>query len=136
MVIDYSAPNIAKRFTIGHLRSTIIGQAVYNIYKLLGWKCIGDNHLGDWGTQFGKMIVSIRKWAGKTVDELTIDEMESLYVRFHQEAETNKELDEEARAAFKALEDGRKEERELWKKLVVRSMQEFQKFTTYARSQN
>ncbi|MBI2309801.1 arginine--tRNA ligase [Candidatus Collierbacteria bacterium] len=127
MVIDYSAPNIAKRFTIGHLRSTIIGQAIYNIYKFLGWKCIGDNHLGDWGTQFGKMIVAIRKWAGKSVDELTIDEMESLYVRFHQEAETNKELDEEARVAFKALEDGKKEERELWKKLVIRSMEEFQK---------
>ncbi len=127
MVIDYSAPNIAKRFTVGHLRSTIIGQAVYNIYKFLGWKCIGDNHLGDWGTQFGKMIVAIRKWAGKSVDELTVDEMESLYVRFHQEAETNKELDEEARAAFKALEDGKKEERELWKKLVIRSIEEFQK---------
>ena len=127
MVIDYSAPNIAKRFTIGHLRSTIIGQAVYNIYKFLGWKCIGDNHLGDWGTQFGKMIVAIRKWAGKPVDELTIDEMESLYVRFHQEAETNKQLNEEARAAFKALEDDKKEERELWKKLVIRSMEEFNK---------
>ena len=62
MVIDYSAPNIAKPFGIGHLRSTNIGQALYNIYQTLGWTCIGDNHLGDWGTQFGKMITAIKHW--------------------------------------------------------------------------
>ncbi len=126
-VIDYSSPNIAKRFTVGHLRSTIIGQAVYNLYKFLGWNGIGDNHLGDWGTQFGKMIVAIRKWAGKPVDELTIDEMETLYVRFHQEAEKDGFLDSAARQAFKNLEDGKEEERTMWKRLVDRSMREFQK---------
>lgn len=126
-VIDYSSPNIAKRFAVGHLRSTIIGQAIYNLYKFLGWNGIGDNHIGDWGTQFGKMIVAIKKWAGKSVDDLTIDEMESLYVKFHQEAEQDKLLDEKARRAFKNLEDGRAEERAMWKKLVDRSLEEFQK---------
>jgi arginyl-tRNA synthetase len=126
MVIDYSAPNIAKRFTIGHLRSTIIGQAIYNFYQFLGWKCIGDNHLGDWGTQFGKMIVAINKWAKKSVDQLTVEEMETLYVRFHQEAEKDPRLDDQARQAFKNLEDGQKQERDLWQKLVKRSMAEFQ----------
>jgi len=126
MVIDYSAPNIAKRFTIGHLRSTIIGQAIYNFYQFLGWKCIGDNHLGDWGTQFGKMIIAINKWAKKSVDQLTVEEMETLYVRFHQEAEKDPRLDDQARLAFKNLEDGQKQERDLWQKLVKRSMAEFQ----------
>ena len=72
MVIDYSAPNIAKPFGIGHLRSTIIGQAIYNTYAFLGWRCIGDNHIGDWGTQFGKLIVAIKKWNDKDVKELSI----------------------------------------------------------------
>ena len=70
MVIDYSSPNIAKAFGIGHLRSTNIGQAIYNIYKILGWECIGENHLGDWGTQFGKLIVSIKKWGPSTMSEI------------------------------------------------------------------
>ena len=126
LIIDYSAPNIAKRFSIGHLRSTIIGQSLYNLYKFTGWKVIGDNHLGDWGTQFGKLIVAIRKWAGKPVDKLSIDELEHLYVKFHKEAEQNPELDDEARQAFKALEDGKKEERMIWRQLVKGSMKEFQ----------
>jgi len=126
MVIDYSAPNIAKRFTIGHLRSTIIGQSIYNLYKFLGWECVGDNHLGDWGTQFGKMIIAIDKWAEKTVDQLTIEEMEALYVRFHQEAEKDPKLDDLARQAFKNLETGKEKEHSLWKKLVKHSMAEFQ----------
>ena len=70
MVIDYSSPNIAKAFGIGHLRSTNIGQAIYNLYEILGWKCIGDNHLGDWGTQFGKLIVAIKKWSEIGVDKM------------------------------------------------------------------
>ena len=126
MVIDYSAPNIAKRFTIGHLRSTIIGQTIYNLYQFLGWKCIGDNHLGDWGTQFGKMIIAIDKWAEKTVDQLSMEEMETLYVRFHQEAEKDPKLDDLARQAFKNLETGQKKEHDLWEKLVKHSMVEFQ----------
>lgn len=124
-IIDYSSPNIAKRFTVGHLRSTIIGQAIYNLYKFQGWDGIGDNHLGDWGTQFGKMIVAIRKWANKSVDKLSIDEMESLYVKFHQAAEKDQSLEEAARKAFKNLEDGKAEERAMWQKLVDRSITEF-----------
>jgi len=127
VVIDYSAPNIAKRFNIGHLRSTIIGQAIYNFYSYLGWQTIGDNHLGDWGTQFGKMIVAIKKWADKPVDQLTINEMEELYVKFHQEAEQDPSLDDEARLTFKKLEDGAEEEKQMWQTLVNQSMQEFAK---------
>jgi arginyl-tRNA synthetase len=125
-IVDYSAPNIAKRFSIGHLRSTIIGQAIYNLYKFSGWKVIGDNHLGDWGTQFGKMIVAIGKWAKKPTSKLSIDEMEKLYVEFHKKAEEDSDLDEEARQAFKALEEGSKEEYKIWEQLVKSSMREFQ----------
>ncbi len=127
LVIDYSAPNIAKRFGFGHLRSTVIGQALYNLYSFLGWKVIGDNHLGDWGTQFGKMIVAIRQWADKPIEELSVDEMEALYVKFHDEAEKNPELDDQARLAFKKLEEGNPDEREIWQQLVKNSMLEFQK---------
>jgi len=123
LVIDYSAPNIAKSFGVGHLRSTIIGQAIYNIYKFLGWKCIGDNHLGDWGTQFGKLIVAIKKWGDK--NDLDIIKLEELYVKFHTEAETDKKLLEEARAWFKKLEQGDKEAREIWKTCVSVSMEDF-----------
>ncbi|MBD3279504.1 MAG: arginine--tRNA ligase, partial [Candidatus Pacebacteria bacterium] len=126
VVVDYSAPNIAKRFSIGHLRSTIIGQALCNLYRLLGWQVIGDNHLGDWGTQFGKMIVAVKKWAQKPVDQLSIDEMEALYVKFHQEAESEPALEDLARKAFKNLEDNQPEEKKLWQQLVETSMQEFQ----------
>lgn len=125
LVIDYSAPNIAKSFGVGHLRSTIIGQAIYNIYKFLGWKCIGDNHLGDWGTQFGKLIVAIKKWGDK--NDLDIIKLEELYVRFHTEAETDKKLLEEARAWFKKLEQGDNEAREIWKICVSVSMENFDK---------
>lgn len=124
-IVDLSAPNIAKRFSVGHLRSTIIGDAIVKLLRFQGWKVIGDNHLGDWGTQFGKMIVAIRMWADKPADQLTIGELETLYVRFHAEAETHPELDDQARAAFKALEDGHKEERVLWQTLVTNSMKEF-----------
>lgn len=124
VVIDYSAPNIAKPFGIGHLRSTNIGQALYNIYKILGWKCIGDNHLGDWGTQFGKQIAAIKKW-GSTKQNLTIEELEKLYVKFHDEAEKDKVLEDEGREWFAKLEKGDKEARDLWQKCVDISMNEF-----------
>ena len=126
LVIDYSAPNIAKRFSIGHLRSTIIGQSIYNLYKFSGWNVVGDNHLGDWGTQFGKLIVAIKKWSEKPINKLSIDELEHLYVEFHKRAEQNPELDDKARQAFKALEDDKKEERMMWKQLVKGSVKEFQ----------
>lgn len=123
MVIDYSSPNIAKPFGIGHLRSTIIGQSIYNIYKFLGWKTIGDNHLGDWGTQFGKLIVAIKKWGGKKKPDIAY--LGKLYIKFHQEAAKNPKLDDEARAWFKKLEDGNPEAREIWKDCVDVSLKEF-----------
>ncbi len=128
VVIDYSAPNIAKPFGIGHLRSTIIGQSIYNIYQFLGWKCIGDNHLGDWGTQFGKMIVAIKKWANKEkLKDLSIADLEKLYIRFHEEIESNPDLEEEARVWFKKLEDNNKEAKEIWQTCVDISLKEFNK---------
>jgi len=125
MVIDYSSPNIAKPFGIGHLRSTIIGQAIYNLYKFLGWKTIGDNHLGDWGTQFGKLIVAIRRWSKKPLSELTIADLEKLYVKFHQQASKKPQLEDEAREWFKKLEEKDSEARKIWKTCVEISLKEF-----------
>lgn len=126
MVIDYSSPNIAKSFGVGHLRSTIIGQALYNIYKFLGWKVIGDNHLGDWGSQFGKLIVAIKKWNKKEeLKNLTIQELENLYIKFHQEAEKESGLLEEGRKEFKKLEQGDRENKEIWQYCVDLSLKEF-----------
>ena len=123
-VIDYSAPNIAKQFGIGHLRSTIIGQAIYNLYKSSGYKTIGDNHLGDWGTQFGKLLYMIDKSGQKTYD---LEQLEKWYVEFHKAAETDKALEEEARKWFVRLENGDAQAREMWKKCVEVSMAEFEK---------
>lgn len=127
VIIDYSAPNIAKPFGIGHLRSTDIGQAIYNIYQILGWKCIGDNHLGDWGTQFGKLIVAIKKWNNKAVEELSIEDLETLYVKFHEEAEKDDHLNDEAREWFSKLENGDSEAKEIWQKCIDISLREFNK---------
>lgn len=127
MVIDYSAPNIAKAFGIGHLRSTNIGQAIYNLYEILGWKCIGDNHLGDWGTQFGKLIVAIKKWGEMEVDKMTVEDLERLYVKFHQEAKKDESLVEEGRNWFLRLEKGDAEARSIWQKCVEISLKEFNK---------
>jgi len=125
VIIDYSAPNIAKSFGIGHLRSTNIGQAIYNLYSFLGWKAIGDNHLGDWGTQFGKLIVAIRKWWKGDLNKLTIKKLEKLYVKFHQEVEKDKFLEDEGQAWFKKLEDGDKEAKKIWQFCVDISLKEF-----------
>lgn len=124
VVVDYSAPNIAKPFGIGHLRSTIIGQAFYNLYKALGYKVIGDNHLGDWGTQFGKLIYMINK---KQIDlnELTIQKLEELYVEFHRDAKENPDLEEKAREWFKKLEDGDRYSKKVWKACIETSIKEF-----------
>jgi len=126
VVIDYSSPNIAKRFGIGQLRSTVIGQALYNLYKSLGYKVIGDNHLGDWGTQFGTLLYQIES---KKLDpaKLSINELEDLYVEFNKEAEGNEKLWDEARAYFKKLESGDSKAKEVWQKVVEISMQEFDK---------
>lgn len=125
VVIDYSAPNIAKPFGIGHLRSTNIGQALYNIYQVLGWKCIGDNHLGDWGTQFGKMITALKLWNTNDINSLTIEDLEKLYVNFHVEAETDETLNDTAREWFAKLEQGDDEARKIWQECVDISMKEF-----------
>jgi len=124
VIVEYSSPNIAKRFGIGHLRSTIIGQALYNLYQFLGYKVIGDNHIGDWGTQFGTLLYQIDS-KGLSADKLTIDELEALYVEFNSEAEKDEKLWDEARAYFKKLESGDAKTRERWEKLVEISQKEF-----------
>src|SRR3989304_8107753 len=126
IIIDYSAPNIAKRFGIGHLRSTVIGQALYNLHKFSGYKVVGDNHLGDWGTQFGILLhqISHKKL---TVNSLTIDKLEELYVEFHREAEEKPKLMEEAREWFLKLESGDKEARTVWQAVVNLSKKEFER---------
>ncbi len=127
VVIDYSAPNIAKPFGIGHLRSTDIGQALYNLFSFSGWKAIGDNHLGDWGTQFGSLIVQIKKAEreGLRLNELTVIDLEKLYVQFHKEAADHPEMEEAARAWFKRLEDGDEEARRIWQACIDISLKEF-----------
>jgi arginyl-tRNA synthetase len=128
IIIDYSSVNIAKPFGIGHLRSTIIGQAIYNLYEFLGYKTIGDNHIGDWGTQFGKLICAVKKWGNeKKIAEDPVKNLVGLYVKFHKEAEKNPQLEEEGRKWFKKLEQGDKEARILWKKCVKWSLKEFER---------
>ncbi len=128
IVIDFSAPNIAKPFHIGHLRSTVIGNSLYNIFKFNGYNCIGINHLGDWGTQFGKLIVAYKMWGSKEkVEKEQIKELMSLYVRFHEEAEKNPALDDEARAWFTKMEQGDTEALQLWQWFKDISMQEFER---------
>ncbi|OGM89075.1 arginine--tRNA ligase, partial [Candidatus Woesebacteria bacterium RIFOXYD1_FULL_46_19] len=126
VIVDYSSPNIAKRFGIGHLRSTVIGQSLYNLYKTLGYKVIGDNHLGDWGTQFGTLLYQIDSKGLKT-SELTIDELEKLYVEFNAEAKSNEKLWDIARAWFKKLEEKDPKAREIWEKVVDISLKEFER---------
>lgn len=105
--IDYSSINIAKPFHIGHLSSTVIGHSLYRIYQHMGYSCIGINHLGDWGTQFGKLIVAYKRWGEKSaVEKGSIRALLDLYVRFHDEAEKDERLNDEARAWFKRIEDG------------------------------
>ena len=105
--IDYSSINIAKRFHIGHLSTTMIGNALYKIYEQLGYKCVGINHLGDWGTQFGKMIAAYLKWGSREeVEQGGVNALVALYVRFHKEAEADPSLEDEGRLWFKKIEDG------------------------------
>src|SRR5260221_2143802 len=150
-VVEYSSPNIAKQFTIGHLRSTIIGDAIANLLQAVGYTVFRDNHLGDWGTQFGKQIYAIKNIplrqgfggqvpSGKEKSDVSIEEenekmldssqnpikdLVALYVKFHEEAEKNPELEEEGRKWFKKLEDGDKEARRLWQKCIDWSFKEF-----------
>ena len=115
IVIDYSSINIAKKFHIGHLSTTMIGNALYKMYQFLGYNCVGVNHLGDWGTQFGKMVCAYKKWGDKaTVEAGGVDEMIKLYVRFDKEAQDNETLVDEGRAWFKKIEDGDPEALEIF----------------------
>ncbi len=128
VVIDYSSPNIAKHLAVHHLRSALIGSAIYHIYKTLGYKCVGINHLGDWGTQFGQLIVAYKKWGNEnTHKSYTVTDLNNLYVKFHQEAEKNADLENESREWFKKLEAGDTEARELWQHFKDISLKEFQK---------
>ncbi len=115
VVLDYSSINIAKRFHIGHLSTTMIGNALCRIYDFLGWKTVSINHLGDWGTQFGKMICAYKHWGSKEeVEREGVDGMTRLYVRFHEEAKEHPELEDEGRAWFKKIEDGDAEAMEIF----------------------
>ena len=131
-LIDYSSPNIAKPMGVGHLRSTIIGQALANIYHKTGFGVIKDNHLGDWGTQFGKLIYAYETWGSeKKIAQYPIKELNNLYVKFNKEAEKNPELDEKARMLFKKLEQDDKKLVKLWREFSNLSVKEFDK--TYKR---
>lgn len=126
--IDYSAPNIAKPFHVGHLRSTVIGNAIYKIYEHMGYACIGINHLGDWGTQFGKVIVAYRNWGNaKDIEEQPIQALLDLYVKYHEEAEKNPELEDEARTWFTRMEKGDEEALSLWKWFSSETIKELEK---------
>ena len=126
VTIDLSSPNIAKPFSVGHLRSTVIGDALSNIFRKMGYNTIKINHLGDWGKQFGLLMVAYKKWGSKeAVEANPIDELLKLYVRINAEIENDPELDEEGRKWFKKLEDGDPEATELWQWFRDESLVEF-----------
>ncbi len=128
VIIDYSAPNIAKPFHIGHLRSTVIGGALYKIYKYLGYNTIGINHLGDYGTQFGKMIEGYKLWKDEyNLEENPIDQMMDIYIRINNLCKEDEKVLENCRNNFKKLEDGDPYCVELWKKFKELSLKEFQR---------
>ena len=124
--IDYSSPNVAKNFHVGHLRTTVIGNSLHKIYKKLGYKVERINHLGDWGTQFGKLIVAYKAWGNKeAIEKNGISELMNIYVKFHEEAEKNPELNDEARAWFTKMEHGDEEAISIWKWFREISLNEF-----------
>ena len=126
IVIDFSSPNIAKPFHIGHIRTTVIGNALYKIYDSQGYNTVRINHLGDYGTQFGKLIVAFKLWGNKeAVEANPIPELLKLYIQFHDEAERHPEMEDEARAWFTKLENGDKEAKELWQWFRDESLKEF-----------
>lgn len=135
VVIDYSSPNIAKHLAVHHLRSAVIGNAIYNLYKTLGYTCIGINHLGDWGTQFGQLIVAFKNWglnfnmasSGDNGLKLTVSKLNELYVQFHKEAKDDPSLEDEARNWFSKLEKGNEEAKKVWQYFKEISMAEFER---------
>lgn len=126
VLVDYSAPNIAKQFSVGHLRSTIVGQALINLYKFGGFEAIGDNHLGDWGTQFGMIIAAVEE-KGLKAETLSIDELEGLYVDYSRRVKLDEGLLELAREAFLRLENEEEKAVAIWKATVETSKKEFQR---------
>lgn len=125
IVLDYSSPNIAKSFSIGHLRSTMIGNSLKLIFKKAGYKTVSINYLGDWGTQFGKMIVAYEKWGDlDAIKKDPINELSKLYVKFHNEAKDNPELEDEAREAFRKIELKEEKYVNLWKWIREESLKE------------
>ena len=128
IIVEYSSPNIAKPFHIGHLRNTIIGAALYNIYKYLGYNTIGINHLGDYGTQFGKLIEGYKRWGNEyNIDENPIEELMKIYVRINDLCKEDESVLEACRENFKLLEEGDKYCTELWEKFRAVSLKEFQR---------
>lgn len=128
IVIDYSSPNIAKPFHIGHLRSTVIGGALYNIYKYLGYNVTGINHLGDYGTQFGKLIEGYKRWGEEyNIEENPIAELTKIYIRINELCKQDEKVLEECRNNFKKLEDGDSYCTEIWTRFRNLSLKEFQK---------
>lgn len=128
VLVEYSSPNIAKPFHIGHLFSTAVGNSLAKIYAFLGYEVQSLNHLGDWGTQFGKLICAYKKWGDpKKIENDPINSLLEIYVKFHKEAEKNPELEDEARGYFKKLEDGDRETTELWKYFREQSLVEFKR---------
>ena len=128
IIVDYSSPNIAKPFHVGHLRSTVIGNSLYQIFEALGYNCIGVNHLGDWGTQFGKLIVAYKKYSSKEeVEEKGISELLRIYVLFHDEAKEHPEMEQEARNYFTQMEQGDEEALALWSWFKEVSLAEFER---------
>lgn len=126
--VEYSSPNIAKPFHVGHLFTTAIGNSLYKMFKKEGYNTVGLNHLGDWGTQFGKLISAYDRWVDEeALEKAPIDELLRIYVKFHEEAEKDPSLEDEARANFKALEDGEERVTRLWTKFRELSLKEFQR---------
>lgn len=141
VIVEYSSPNIAKPFHVGHLFSTSIGNSLYRILAFEGFNSIAVNHLGDWGTQFGKLISAYKRWVNEeALEKEPINELLRIYVKFHDEAENDPTLEDEARMHFKKLEDGSEEEVALWKRFKDLSLKEFErvydmlgvKFDSYA----
>jgi len=128
VIIDYSSPNIAKRMHIGHLRSTIIGDSIKRILNFLGFKTLADNHIGDWGTQFGKLIVAYKNWLDKKAyEEDPIGELERIYVLFSDKAKKDPALEDEAREELKKLQLGDEDNQKLWKEFIDISLKEYNK---------
>ncbi len=130
VIVEYSSPNIAKPFTVGHLRSTIIGDAIANLLEAVGYEVMRDNHLGDWGSQFGKQIYAIKSWGD--VDQIEksqnpVKNLVSLYIKFHEEAEKDPKIEDYGREWFRKLEQGDSEARDLWLKCISWSMAEFER---------